>query len=85
MLTTDTEPRPIFVGGAWVTSPERLEVSNPADEGTPAGVTYLATNEQYEAAVEAAVAAFETTRRSAAYERGNLLRAISEGVTAERA
>jgi acyl-CoA reductase-like NAD-dependent aldehyde dehydrogenase len=80
----EIEPRPIFVAGGWVTSPDRLVVRNPADDSTPAGITYLATAEHYEMAVEAAVQAFEVTRRSPAYERGALLRAVSDGVTARR-
>jgi acyl-CoA reductase-like NAD-dependent aldehyde dehydrogenase len=79
-----TEPRPIFVAGRWVASGEQLVVRNPADEATPAGITYLASEDQYEAAVVGAEQAFAETRRSPAYERGDLLRAISAGVTGRR-
>ncbi|MFI5255079.1 MAG: aldehyde dehydrogenase family protein [Candidatus Limnocylindrales bacterium] len=84
MITTELEPRPIFVGGTWATSPDPLVVRNPANDAGPAGTTYQATAEQYEEAVEAAVRAFEVTRRSAAYERSAVLRAVSEGVSARR-
>lgn len=77
-------PRPIFVGGAWQESPHVLEVANPADPETPAGTTYLATEEQYEAAVEAAVAAFAVTRTQPAYERSGVLRRVSEGISRRR-
>jgi glyceraldehyde-3-phosphate dehydrogenase (NADP+) len=78
------QPHPILLAGRWVDSPDVLTVTNPADAGTPAGATYHATAEQYEAAVTAAVAAFEQTRRLPAYERGAILRSISAGIKARR-
>ena len=41
-------------------------------------------SEQYEEAVQAAVAAFEVTRELPAYERGRILREISAGLKARR-
>ena len=79
-----TRPHPIFLAGRWVDSPDVLEVADPARPDTPAGATYNATEEQYEEAVDAAVRAFETTRRLPAYERGAILRGISDGVRARR-
>jgi glyceraldehyde-3-phosphate dehydrogenase (NADP+) len=67
-----------------VESPDRLEVANPADPANPAGATYNATPEQYEEAVNAAVEAFEVTRKLPAYERGRILREISAGIKARR-
>ncbi len=78
------QPHPILLAGRWVDSPDVLTVSNPADAATPAGSTYHATPEQYEAAVTAAVAAFEQTKRLPAYERGAILRSISAGIKARR-
>jgi acyl-CoA reductase-like NAD-dependent aldehyde dehydrogenase len=83
-VATGTKPHPIFLAGRWVESPDRLEVSNPADPANPAGATYTATAEQYEEAVDAAVAAFEVTRRLPAYERGRILREISAGIRDRR-
>ncbi len=83
-VVAGTAPHPIFVAGRWVESPDTLVVTNPADPTTPAGVTYHATAAQYEEAVEAAVAAFEVTRKLPAYERGAILRRIASGVTARR-
>jgi glyceraldehyde-3-phosphate dehydrogenase (NADP+) len=77
-------PHPIYLAGEWVVSPDPLLVANPADPGNPAGATYHATPEQYEAAVTAAVAAFETTRTLPAYERGRILREISAGIRERR-
>ena len=68
-VAAGTKPHPIFLAGRWVESPDVLVVDNPADPSTPAGTTYTATEEQYEEAVRAAVAAFEVTRVLPAYER----------------
>ena len=78
-VAAGTKPHPIFLAGRWVESPDVLVVDNPADPSTPAGATYNATEAQYEEAVEAAVAAFEVTRKLPAYERGRILREISAG------
>ena len=80
MTVVGTKPHPIFLAGRWVDSPDLLEVANPAKTGELAGTTYNATAEQYEEAVEAAVAAFEVTRHLPAYERGRILREISAGI-----
>ena len=84
MTLTATKPHPIYVAGKWVDSPDMLVVDNPANPKTPAGATYNATEEQYEEAVTAAVAAFEHTRALPAYERGRALREISNGIKARR-
>jgi glyceraldehyde-3-phosphate dehydrogenase (NADP+) len=84
MTVVGTKPHPIYLAGAWVESPDLLEIANPANPNEPAGVTYNATEAQYEQAVEAAVAAFEVTRALPAYERGRILREISGGIKARR-
>lgn len=81
---TLTTPHKIYVAGRWEESPDLLDVANPAAPSTPVGSTYNATPEQYEAAVVGAVAAFEETRRLPAYERGRILRGISDGIKARR-
>ncbi len=81
---TNLVPHKIFLAGRWVDSPDLLTVENPARPGEPAGLTYSATAEQYEAAVSAAVAAFEITRHLPAYERAAILRGISAGIRARR-
>ncbi len=81
---TNLVPHKIFLAGRWVDSPDILTIENPARPGEPAGLTYQATPEQYEEAVEAAVAAFEVTRRLPAYERAATLRNISAGIRARR-
>jgi acyl-CoA reductase-like NAD-dependent aldehyde dehydrogenase len=84
MTVVGIKPHPIFLAGRWVESPDVLEVANPANAAEPAGATYNATPEQYDEAVEAAVAAFEVTRHLPAYERGRILRDISAGIKARR-
>jgi glyceraldehyde-3-phosphate dehydrogenase (NADP+) len=81
---TGAKPHPIFLAGRWVDSPDVLPIANPADPGTPAGSTYNATPEQYEEAVQAAMRAFEETRRLPAFERGRILRDISDGIRTRR-
>ena len=81
---TNLVPHKIFLAGRWVDSPDVLRVTNPARPDEPAGLTYQATPEQYEEAVDAAVAAFEVTRRLPAYERAATLRNISSGIRARR-
>ena len=84
MTVAAVKPHPIFLAGRWVDSPDLLEVANPARANEPAGATYNATPDQYEEAVNAAITAFETTRRLPAYERGAMLRAISAGIRERR-
>src|SRR5688500_11570623 len=84
MTVVGTKPHPIFLAGRWVESPDVLDVANPANAAEPAGATYNATPEQYDEAVEAAVAAFEVTRHLPAYERGRILRDISAGIKGRR-
>jgi glyceraldehyde-3-phosphate dehydrogenase (NADP+) len=81
---TGTAPHPIYLAGRWVESPDLMVIDNPARPDEPAGATYLATPEQYEEAVQAAVRAFEVTRTLPAYERGRILREISAGIKARR-
>jgi acyl-CoA reductase-like NAD-dependent aldehyde dehydrogenase len=83
-IAAGAKPHPIFLAGRWVESPDPLVIANPADPGTPAGSTFNATEAQYEEAVQAAVAAFEVTRKLPAYERGRILREISAGIKARR-
>jgi len=83
-VAAGTKPHPIFLAGRWAESPDVLEVANPADAAKPAGSTYNATEAQYDEAVEAAVAAFEVTRRLPAYERSRILHEISAGIRGRR-
>jgi len=81
---TGLRPHPIYLAGRWVESPDTLVIERPGYPGEPAGATYLATPAQYDEAVEAAVDAFETTRRLPGYERARILHAISAGIRERR-
>src|SRR3954452_19721570 len=78
------KPHPIYLAGRWVDSPDPLVIANPARADEPAGQTFNATEEQYEEAVDAAVAAFDQTRMRPAYERSAALRRISDGIRGRR-
>ena len=81
---TATTPHPIYLAGRWVESDDPLVIENPARPDEPAGSTFHATPAQYEEAVEAAVRAFEVTRKLPAYERGRILREVSAGLKSRR-
>ncbi|MBX3029601.1 MAG: aldehyde dehydrogenase family protein [Chloroflexi bacterium] len=81
---TLTTPHPIYLAGQWVTSPDVLVVDDPARPDTPAGATYTATAEQYEQAVQGAIAGFERMRRLSSMERSRALHHIENGLRARR-
>ncbi len=68
-----------LLDGKWRNDGERIEVLSPGTRQR-VGVTYRATSADAEAAIRAAVRAFETTRRMGGYERQRVLRAISSGI-----
>jgi glyceraldehyde-3-phosphate dehydrogenase (NADP+) len=84
MTITATQPHKIYLAGQWVDSPDVLSIDNPADPPNPVGATYTATADQVEQAVQAAVAAFEETKRLPVYERAQALREISAGIKGRR-
>ena len=82
-VTVGTTPHKIYLAGTWVDSPDELIVVNPAT-GEEVGRTYLATPEQYDAAVTAAERAFDVTRKLPSYERGRILRDLAAKVLEHR-
>ena len=83
-VASATTPRPLYLAGRWVESATRLDVVDPARPGELAGATWLADETQVEEAVQAAVEAFEETRRLPAYVRAAALRKISAGIAEQR-
>ena len=67
---TGTKPHPIFLAGRWVESPRSARRRQPGRRPAPAGSTFNATPEQYEEAVQAAVAAFPGHPRAAGLRAG---------------
>ena len=86
MATTVSETLDLgfYVDGKWSSDGERVEIRSPGT-GNLVGTTYRARAQQVEAAIAAAVRAFETTRKMGGYERQNILRAISAGIQAVQA
>jgi acyl-CoA reductase-like NAD-dependent aldehyde dehydrogenase len=74
---------PFLLGGRWVSEGDALEVRSPYDNSV-VGQMFRATPAQAEAAVTAAVRAFEITRRMPAVERYRALRHVSDALTARR-
>ncbi|MCS7294855.1 MAG: aldehyde dehydrogenase family protein, partial [Dehalococcoidia bacterium] len=70
---------PFYCGGEWRTSPNRLEIRNPYNDEL-VGVTYTATEQDFEDAVTAAQQAFEVTRRLQSYERAEILLRLADGL-----
>lgn len=74
--------RSICVGGEWVETATELPIHRPGarEEEGPWAVSYLAGVEEYERAVEAALAAEAPLAALAAYERGAALRSVAAGI-----
>jgi glyceraldehyde-3-phosphate dehydrogenase (NADP+) len=72
-----------LLDGKWRDDGERIEILSPGTRQR-VGFTYRATSADAEAAIRAAVRAFETTRRMGGYERQRVLRAISSGIEKHR-
>jgi acyl-CoA reductase-like NAD-dependent aldehyde dehydrogenase len=87
MSTTFTNKTSLDVGflldGQWHTDGEPIEIRSPGT-GQLVGVTYRASAKHAEAAIVAAVRAFETTRKLGGYERQRILRAIASGIEKQR-
>ncbi len=69
-----------LLDGQWVSEGEPLDVRSPYDQSA-VGTTHRASAAHVEAAVQASVRAFETTRKLPAYERQRVLRAVAQGIT----
>jgi acyl-CoA reductase-like NAD-dependent aldehyde dehydrogenase len=68
-----------LLDGKWRNDRERIEIYSPGTRQR-VGATYRATAADAEAAIRAAVRAFEVTRRMGGFERQRILRAISSGI-----
>jgi acyl-CoA reductase-like NAD-dependent aldehyde dehydrogenase len=83
VLTTASFDFGFLLDGKWHTSGERIEIRSPGTHQM-VGTTVRATSVHAEAAIAAAVRAFETTRKMGGYERQRILRAIASGVEKHR-
>ncbi|MGB3304701.1 MAG: aldehyde dehydrogenase family protein [Thermomicrobiales bacterium] len=67
---------PIYIGGEWVKTSNRLDVTAPYD-GATVGTTWLAGPDELERAIQAAVDVFPTYSRIPVYERVEFLKALA--------
>src|SRR5690242_11637859 len=70
---------PIYVGGEWLTTAHELPVEAKGS-GEAFAATFLAGPAEVDRAIAAAVAAEAPLAALAAFERGNALRAIADGI-----
>ena len=78
-----SKEQPFFLAGRWEKSGTPLKVINPYDNSI-AGETWLAGDQEFEAATEAAVAAAVVMRKLPAYERSAILRRACDSIRARR-
>ena len=74
---------PILVGGEWWTGTDVIRVIDPYSGDTVATVA-KAGRDEIERALDAAVSAFAATSMLPAHERSRILRAVSDGIAADR-
>lgn len=67
---------PYLISGAWKSSGEKVEIRSPID-GSVVGQTWLASRDELNEAIAAAVRAFSQTREMSAFERRQILEKIS--------
>jgi glyceraldehyde-3-phosphate dehydrogenase (NADP+) len=70
-----------LIDGQWKTSPEPIEIRSPYS-GEVAGITYQATPDDIETAIEASSHAFEHTRRMPTHRRVEILEKIVQALKA---
>jgi acyl-CoA reductase-like NAD-dependent aldehyde dehydrogenase len=82
---TNTTARDVgfLLDGNWHTDGEPIQILSPGT-GQLVGTTYRASTKQTEAAIAAAVRAFEVTRKLGGYERARILRLIASGIEKHR-
>src|SRR6185436_13774966 len=72
--------RPLFIDGKWVHTGKDVPVASPWDGREVARVAFGAA-EHMEAAMQAAVRAFEETRRLSRRQRADILQAIAASIS----
>src|SRR3970282_38403 len=82
MTTVAAESVPIYLAGEFVRAGTPLEVRNPANDELVA-TTWQAGPDERERATQAAVAAFDQTRRLASYERRDALAHVADRIVAD--
>ncbi len=72
-----------LLDGQWLSEGTAFEVRSPYDHSLIA-ITFRPTSDHIETAIQAAVRAFEITRKLPAYERQRILRAVAQSITEKR-
>src|SRR5262245_20002108 len=83
LLTTETLELGFLLDGKWYRSGDRIEIRSPGTNQL-VGTTVWASAGLADAAIAAAVRAFEITRKMGGYERQCILRAIASGIEKHR-
>ncbi len=79
-MPDNRSPQPFFLAGTWHTGADSYAVHSPYDHKL-VGMVSRAGPHDLEQAIQAAVHAFETTRRLPTHRRAAILRAISEAIS----
>jgi len=74
---------PMYIGGNWVSTPDRQTIELPYD-GTPVATVYRATAEEVNNAISAAAAAAPAMREMSRDERATILRRVYDKMLAAR-
>jgi acyl-CoA reductase-like NAD-dependent aldehyde dehydrogenase len=82
MTETNPQPAPLLVAGRWEHEGTPLTARSPGD-GRIVGHTFEATAKQLDEATDAAVSAFQVTRRLASFERSEILRRAAELISGD--
>jgi acyl-CoA reductase-like NAD-dependent aldehyde dehydrogenase len=72
-----------LLNGQWLSEGEALEVRSPYDRQL-VGTTFRPQTSHIEMAIQAAVRAFEVTRKLPSHERQRILRSVAQGITDRR-
>jgi acyl-CoA reductase-like NAD-dependent aldehyde dehydrogenase len=83
LTSVPTRTTGFLLDGQWLSEGKPFDVLSPFD-GSVVATTFRPTPEHAEAAVQAAVRAFEATRKLPAYERQRVLHAVAKGITERR-
>lgn len=78
-----TKDYPIYLAGKWVTSDDRIDITNPYT-GEAVGTTYLATSDQVEHAIVAAESAFQVMKTTPVYDRVAVLTGLARQMREHR-
>jgi acyl-CoA reductase-like NAD-dependent aldehyde dehydrogenase len=72
-----------LLNGQWLSEGEAVEVRSPFDHNL-VGITFRPRTSHVETAMQAAVRAFEVTRKLPSFERQRILRSVAQGITDRR-